>query len=210
MPLTPVRVRVRAADIERLLGARLPGSAPSVALAGNAIASISQMQERGPGRGSECVWGVGAQGTKTCPLLPRAASALHSPAQMLRLTASARRGVRRCKARSGNTVTYQRSTLMAVRVAHVACTETWEGREPSVCPPAWSGPFPVCALLAGPPLSSHSNTGRTCPGRVSRAHRLKGRIEGDVREEPRVVGEGGVITGRLRSPRLRPGEADAS
>lgn len=69
--------------------------------------------------------------------------ALHSPTQMLRLMASARRGVRRCRARSGNTVTYQRSTLMAVRVAHVACTETWEGRERGVWPPAGSGSCPV-------------------------------------------------------------------
>lgn len=60
--------------------------------------------------------------------------ALHSPTQMPRLTANARRGVRRCRARSGNTVTYQRSTLMAVRVAQVACTDTWEGRELGVCP----------------------------------------------------------------------------
>lgn len=53
---------------------------------------------------------------------------------MLRLTARASRGVRRCRARSGNTVTYQRSTLMAVRVAHVACTETWKSQELSVGP----------------------------------------------------------------------------
>ncbi|KAJ1086218.1 hypothetical protein NDU88_006340 [Pleurodeles waltl] len=43
---------------------------------------------------------------------------------MPRLTAAATRGVRCRRERRGKTVTYQRSTLMAVSVTQVACTDT--------------------------------------------------------------------------------------
>lgn len=54
---------------------------------------------------------------------------LSSPIQMLMLTAAATRGVRWRRDRSGNMVTYHRSTLMAVRVMQVAWTETCEAKQ---------------------------------------------------------------------------------